>query len=70
MGGPGRVLFQRTADADRVVVDGMVNGVAGGVGIAGTQVRRLQSGLVRVYALTVALGAALLLAWFLLRADF
>jgi NADH-quinone oxidoreductase subunit L len=70
MGGPGRVLFQRTADADRVVVDGMVNGVAGGVGVVGTQVRRLQPGLVRVYALTVALGAALLLAWFLLRADF
>jgi NADH-quinone oxidoreductase subunit L len=69
MGGPGREAFELTARADKVVVDGAVNGTAAGIGLLGTRARMLQSGLVRLYALSVGVGAALLLGWFLVRAS-
>jgi hypothetical protein len=36
----------------------------------GGRLRRVQTGLVRTYAAGVGVGAVLLLAWFLVRADF
>jgi NADH-quinone oxidoreductase subunit L len=67
---PGRALASFSADVvDRRVVDGAVNGVAVVVRQGGSQLRRLQTGFVRNYALGVAAGTALLLGWFLIRAG-
>ncbi|MBI3256426.1 MAG: NADH-quinone oxidoreductase subunit L, partial [Actinobacteria bacterium] len=66
-GGPGRAIAQAAADVDREVVDGAVNGVAVAVREAGTQLRQVQTGNVRQYALGMAGGAALLLGFFFLR---
>ena len=52
---------------DQKVIDGAVNGIARGVGAAGTGIRRLQTGLVRQYALGIAAGMAALLVWALWR---
>jgi hypothetical protein len=46
-----------------------VNGVAVAVREGGGQLRRLQTGYVRTYALGVAAGTVGLLAWFLVRAS-
>jgi len=67
MGGPGRKAFEGIAWFDAHVVDGAVNGVAKLVGLGGTSVRRLQSGYVRSYALSLAVGAIVLVAVFTLR---
>ncbi len=67
-GGPGRATAQLAADADRVVVDGAVNGVAEGTRRLGFLLRPAQSGLVRQYAIGIALGAVGLLTWFLIGA--
>jgi NADH-quinone oxidoreductase subunit L len=67
MGGPGRKLFEGLAWTDRTIVDGAVNGVAGGVRTVGGLVRRTQTGFVRNYALGISLGVVGLLAWFLLK---
>jgi NADH-quinone oxidoreductase subunit L len=48
---------------DRRGIDGAVNGLAGVTGWLGTQVRRLQTGLVGMYALAMLFGAVALLAW-------
>jgi NADH-quinone oxidoreductase subunit L len=69
MGGPGRAAFQATADFDRTVIDGAVNGVAGLVRGGGKGLRVLQSGYVRSYALGVAVGVVGLLAYFLTRVS-
>jgi NADH-quinone oxidoreductase subunit L len=67
---PGRAFASFTAwVVDRKVVDGAVNGVALAVRAGGMQLRRLQTGYVRNYALGVAAGTALLLGWFVLRAG-
>ncbi len=66
-GGPGRAIAQGAADLDREIVDGAVNGVAVAVREAGTQLRQVQTGNVRQYALGMAGGAALLLGFFFLR---
>ena len=67
--GPGRTLADWSAYVfDRKVVDGAVNGVAALVRNGGTNLRRLQTGYVRNYALGVAGGTVALLAWFLVRA--
>ncbi|MEO5679088.1 MAG: NADH-quinone oxidoreductase subunit L, partial [Acidimicrobiales bacterium] len=63
-GGPGR----RAADfaayvVDAEVIDGAVNGVATVVRRGGGQLRRLQSGYVRSYALGITTGTVLLLAY-------
>lgn len=48
-------------------IDGVVNGLAGVTGWLGTQVRRLQSGMVGLYALAMLFGAVALLAWLTTR---
>jgi NADH-quinone oxidoreductase subunit L len=70
VGGPIRRCAQWTADVlDQKIIDGAVNGVARGVGALGTQARRLQTGLVRQYALGIALGAVALVIWAFVRAG-
>ncbi len=52
---------------DQGGIDGAVNGLAGVTGWLGSQVRRLQSGMVGLYALAMLFGAVALLAWFAIR---
>ncbi len=52
---------------DKGGIDGAVNGLAGVTGWLGSQVRRLQSGMVGLYALAMLFGAVALLAWFAIR---
>ena len=70
MGGPGRRAFERTTQFDEQVVDGAVNGTGTLIRRAGARLRVSQSGLVRSYALGIAIGAVALLAWFISRAGF
>ena len=65
MGGPGAKMFEGIAWLDANIVDGMVNGTGAFVRGSGSAVRRLQSGLVRSYALGITIGSVALLAWFL-----
>jgi NADH-quinone oxidoreductase subunit L len=67
VGGPGRIGFEGAATFDRSVVDGAVNGVGTLVRGGGSSLRRLQSGYVRGYALGIAVGAVVLLGYFLAR---
>ena len=67
---PGRALADFSAwVVDRRIIDGAVNGVAVVVRTSGGQLRRLQTGYVRNYALGVTAGTVAMLAWFLLRAT-
>jgi NADH-quinone oxidoreductase subunit L len=70
MGGPGRTGFEGTATFDRTVVDGAVNGVGALVRRSGGSLRTLQTGFVRNYALGIAVGAVLLLAYFIAQVTF
>jgi NADH-quinone oxidoreductase subunit L len=54
---------------DRLGIDGAVNGVGSGFRFASLGLRRLQSGLVRNYALGVTLGALGLVIWFATRVS-
>ena len=67
IGGPGRAAFNAVAWADTHIVDGAVNGTATLVRNVAGQVRKSQSGFTRVYAALMAVGAVVLLAWFLYR---
>ncbi len=67
VGGPGTAGFDATAAADTTVIDGAVTGVAGGVRRLSGVLRRQQNGLVRSYALSLGLGAIVLLGWMLTR---
>ncbi len=67
MGGPGEKAFEATAAFDRTVIDGAVNGVGTVVAGVGGGVRKVQTGYVRTYALGVATGAVVLVAYFLSR---
>jgi NADH-quinone oxidoreductase subunit L len=67
--GPVRSGASWLAAFDKVVVDGAVNGTAAAVRSAGTQLRRLQTGYVRNYALGVTGGAVLLLVYVLVRVS-
>jgi NADH-quinone oxidoreductase subunit L len=69
-GGPGRAAFEGAATFDRTVVDGAVNGVAALVAGSGRRLRAVQSGYVRSYALGVAVGVVVLLAYFMTRVSF
>jgi NADH-quinone oxidoreductase subunit L len=70
VGGPIRRSAQWLADVfDEKIIDGAVNGIARGFGAAGTQVRKLQTGLVRQYALAIAVGTVALLVWAAIRAG-
>jgi len=65
---PGAVLARWSAFAiDDRVIDGVVNGSARLVGATGSGLRRLQSGYVRSYALSIAGGTAVILLWVLVR---
>ncbi len=70
MGGPGRRAFERTTQFDEQVVDGAVNATGTLVRRTGTKLRASQTGLVRSYALGIAVGAVALLVWFITRAGF
>ena len=65
--GPGRAMFAAAAWFDANVIDSAVNGVGRFFRASGGQLRKLQTGYVRSYALGVGLGAVALLAWFLYR---
>lgn len=59
---PGNRLAQALVDLDDRAVDGSVNAGARLVAIASTLVRRLQTGFVRSYALTMLAGTVLVVA--------
>ncbi|WP_420435268.1 NADH-quinone oxidoreductase subunit L [Candidatus Poriferisocius sp.] len=69
MGGPGRRAFERTTQFDEQVVDGAVNATGTLVRRTGTKLRSSQTGLVRSYALGIAIGAVALLVWFITRSG-
>lgn len=69
MGGPGRAVYQGTADFDSKVVDGVVNGVGRGTEGIGRLIRPIQSGLIRSYALGFGVGAVLLLIFVVTRMN-
>ncbi|MBK5289329.1 MAG: NADH-quinone oxidoreductase subunit L, partial [Acidimicrobiia bacterium] len=70
VGGPIRRGAQWVADVfDQRVIDGGVDGIAKAFGAAGVGMRRLQTGLVRQYALGIALGMVALLVWAFWRAG-
>jgi NADH-quinone oxidoreductase subunit L len=57
-------------DVDKAAIDGTVNGVGTVARTGGTGLRRLQTGLVRNYALGIALGTVLLLLYVSTRVAF
>jgi NADH-quinone oxidoreductase subunit L len=61
--GPLATMATDVSDGDELVVDGAVNGVARFTAASGRQLRRLQTGYVRNYALGIGIGAAILLAY-------
>ena len=63
----GRLVAAGSAAFDKQVVDGSVNGLGNLVRLGGAQLRRVQTGYVRNYALGIAAGTVLLLGWVLLR---
>jgi NADH-quinone oxidoreductase subunit L len=65
---PGRAGAEVLSQpVDQGLIDGAVNGVAAFVTGVGSQVRKLQTGFVRNYALTLLSGATVVLFVFLLR---
>jgi NADH-quinone oxidoreductase subunit L len=52
---------------DKGIIDGAVNGIATGTREFGGGLRRVQTGIVRNYALGIVLGAVLLMIWFATR---
>jgi NADH-quinone oxidoreductase subunit L len=68
LGRPGTALARTSAEViDPVVIDGVVVGTALATKRAARELRRLQNGFVRSYALIFALGVALLVAYLLAR---
>jgi NADH-quinone oxidoreductase subunit L len=67
VGGPGETAFNATATFDHNVIDGAINGVGGLVKWGGGQLRKLQTGYVRNYALGIAVGAFIFVGLFLTR---
>ncbi len=59
---PGQWLTRTLVFFDSKFVDGVVNGTAGLVGVIASVMRRLQNGFARSYALTMLIGAGLLVA--------
>ena len=67
---PGAALSNFSATIiDRRVIDGAVNGTGSLVRGGGTQLRKLQTGYVRNYALGIAAGTVAILAYVVLRAS-
>ena len=67
VGGPGTEFAQGAATVDSVGIDGAVNGVGRLTRWTASRVRVVQTGYVRVYALMVAAGSVLLIAFVLTR---
>jgi NADH-quinone oxidoreductase subunit L len=63
---PGQWLTRLTVYFDSRTVDGLVNGIAAFVGGTSGRLRRLQTGFVRSYALSMFFGAALVVGTLLL----
>ena len=70
MGGPGRKAFQATADFDKAVIDGAVNGVGTLVAEGSSRARVLQTGYVRTYALGLTFGMVIVVGLLLSKAVF
>ncbi len=70
VGGVGHKAFDAVASFDANIVDGAVVGVGREVRAASSLLSKVQSGLVRSYALIIAIGVVLMLAWFLVRGVF
>jgi NADH-quinone oxidoreductase subunit L len=68
--GPGTAFFNAVAWFDTHIIDGAVNGVAWLVVLGGRRLRHIQSGYVRNYALGVATGVVVVLAYIIVRIDF
>ena len=66
VGGPGEASWEGIAQFDHKVVDGTVMGAGAVITDTGRGLRRFQTGLIRVYAVGIGIGAVLLLGWFLL----
>lgn len=67
---PGLVLSNFSAYVvDQVVVDGAIVGVGRLVRAGGAQLRKVQTGYVRNYALSIAAGSVALLLYVLVRAS-
>jgi NADH-quinone oxidoreductase subunit L len=59
---PGRLLTRALVYIDNRGIDGLVNGLAAGVGGGSGRLRRLQTGFVRSYALSMLGGALVVIA--------
>ena len=57
---PGQYLTRSLVFVDNRVVDGFVNGVAGFIGVIASQLRRIQTGYTRSYALMMLLGVVVI----------
>ncbi|MGP3917612.1 NADH-quinone oxidoreductase subunit L [Nonomuraea sp. 10N515B] len=57
---PGQWLTRLAVFFDNRGVDGLVNGLAAGIGGSSGRLRRIQTGFARTYALSIFIGAALL----------
>jgi NADH-quinone oxidoreductase subunit L len=62
---PGRWLTRALVYVDSKGVDGLVNGLAAAIGGTSGRLRRLQTGFVRSYAMSMLLGAVLIVTAFL-----
>lgn len=59
---PGRYLTRSLVFVDNRGIDGLVNGTAAAIGGLSARIRRVQTGFVRSYALSILTGAALVAA--------
>jgi len=59
---PGRYLTRALVYLDNRGIDGLVNGLAAGIGGGSSRMRRAQTGFVRSYALSILGGAVLIVA--------
>jgi NADH-quinone oxidoreductase subunit L len=66
VGGPGEASWEGVSQFDHKVIDGTVMGAGALATDTGRGLRRFQTGLIRVYAVGIGIGAVLLLGWFLL----
>jgi NADH-quinone oxidoreductase subunit L len=64
---PGELLSNLSANFDKGIIDGAVTGTGELVRGMGGQLRKLQTGYVRNYALGIAAGTVALLAYVLVR---
>jgi NADH-quinone oxidoreductase subunit L len=61
---PGRWLTRALVYVDNKGIDGLVNGLAATVGGSSSRIRRLQTGFVRSYAMSMLVGAVLIVGAF------